>query len=447
MIKYYKILMIFLIVVFTSCALSAAEGLTSYIEKEDSSYKYSLEKVRLFNNRQVSITDIKMTSQNWQGADWEHSVEIIYPSNCVNTGTALLIALPGEPNDNNIALAAYFASNMGTPLVMLYNVPNQPSEGKSEEALVAYSITKAHEDVNSVPVLFPMVKSVVKTMDMVEEFTRENFENGIYQFIISGTAIRGWSTWLAAASDDQRIIGTIPVGFDLVSIEKQLEKQKDYYGNYSESLTDYANIKLDELIKTTNGKKIADVIDPFAYNERLTLPKLIINSTNDQFGTVDSASIYFNELKGDSNYLFYIPNAKHDFGYFSNKPFNQSFVTQITPTLNTIKNFVTKCVGSGNISNINWIWSESADSIKCEIKIDPTLVYEVLSYEAEAPTKDFRNIRWTGKKVTNYDSNGFVFETKKPAVGVKTIYCEVKIRAQSGNYSLFTTPYMFEVGK
>jgi len=447
MIKCYKILMIFLIVIFANSILFAEGELINYVEKEDSSYKYSLEKVRLFNNRQVSITDIKMTGQNWQGIDWEHSVEIIYPSNCITPEAALLVTLSGEPNDNNIALAAYFAYNMGTPVIMLYNIPNQPFEGKSEESLVAHSINKAHENLNSVPALFPMVKSIIKTMDMVEEFTRENFENGISQFIVSGASIRGWSAWLAAASGDQRIIGTIPVTFDLINIEKQLEKQKDYYGSYSESLADYADIKLDELIKTTNGKKIADMIDPFAYNERLTLPKLIINSTNDQFGVVDSVSVYFNELKGDSNYLFYVPNAKHDFGYFSNKPFNQSFVTQITPALNTIKNFIAKCVGNGNVPNVNGTWSESAESIKCEIKIDPTLVYEVLSYEAEAPTKDFRNIRWTGKRVTNYDSNGFVFETKKPVVGVKTVYCEVKIRAQNGNYSLFTTPYIFEASK
>jgi len=50
--------------------------------------------------------------------------------------------------------------------------------------------------------------------------------------------------------------------------------------------------------------------DPYSYRDRFTMPKLIINSTGDQYFLPDSSQFYFDALPGEK-YLRYVPNTKH----------------------------------------------------------------------------------------------------------------------------------------
>jgi len=51
--------------------------------------------------------------------------------------------------------------------------------------------------------------------------------------------------------------------------------------------------------------------DPYSYRDRLTMPKLIVNATGDQYFPLDSSQFYFDGLKGEKH-LRYVPNAKHN---------------------------------------------------------------------------------------------------------------------------------------
>lgn len=50
--------------------------------------------------------------------------------------------------------------------------------------------------------------------------------------------------------------------------------------------------------------------DPYEYRARLTMPKMIINATGDQFFVPDSSRFYFDALPGEKH-LRYVPNADH----------------------------------------------------------------------------------------------------------------------------------------
>ena len=52
------------------------------------------------------------------------------------------------------------------------------------------------------------------------------------------------------------------------------------------------------------------VVDPFHYRGRLTLPKYIVNGSGDQFFLPDSSQFYYDQLKGEK-LLRYVPNADH----------------------------------------------------------------------------------------------------------------------------------------
>jgi PhoPQ-activated pathogenicity-related protein len=50
--------------------------------------------------------------------------------------------------------------------------------------------------------------------------------------------------------------------------------------------------------------------DPYAYRNRIDVPKLIVNATGDQYFTPDSSQFYYNGLRGEK-YLRYVPNTDH----------------------------------------------------------------------------------------------------------------------------------------
>ena len=62
---------------------------------------------------------------------------------------------------------------------------------------------------------------------------------------------------------------------------------------------------------TTEAPKLWQMIDPWVYREKLTLPKMIINGANDPYWPLDALNSYWDDLKGEK-WVLYVPNAGHD---------------------------------------------------------------------------------------------------------------------------------------
>jgi len=104
------------------------------------------------------------------------------------------------------------------------------------------------------------------------------------------------------------VIGIAPMVIVMLNMGPQGPNQLDVWGRYSEQIDDYVNRGLMERAKTSPGSQLWKMVDPYSFRDRLTMPKLLINGTNDRYWTLNALDLYWNELK-EPKHLVELPNA------------------------------------------------------------------------------------------------------------------------------------------
>ncbi len=316
-------------------------ALDRYVFKPDPNFSYNL--VNTSKGEGYTAFVLELTSQQWRTADevdrpiWKHWLTIIQPDK-VNTSTGFLFInggsngskMPGAPDRSLVATA------VGTHAVVadLRMVPNEPlvfkAEGKSrtEDEIIAYTWEKYLKTGDETwPLRLPMTKAAVRALDTVTAFcgSAERGKVTVNQFVVAGGSKRGWTTWTTAAVDD-RVVGIIPMVIDVLNNEKTMEHHYQAYGFWAPAVRDYAN--LHSWSGTPQYTALMKIEDPYSYRERLRMPKLIMNSTGDQYFLPDSSQFYYDDLKGEK-YLRYIPNTKHDLRNSDSRDSMQAFFESV----------------------------------------------------------------------------------------------------------------------
>ena len=300
----------------------------------------------------TSAYTLKLTSQDWRDSsevapvDWTHWVTIYKPAidSLINTDKALLLINGGDtsdpqpPYDEQLRLLSV---GTGSVIVVLSAVPNQPLQfsdevtPRSEDEIIAYSWDKFLRGGDATwPVQLPMVKSVVRCMDAVQDFiyTVTSGAKPINQFVLTGGSKRGWTAWLAAAVDpDDRVAAIAPIVSDLLNMKRSFAHHWAAYGFWADALWPYEELEIFEWFDTPQASQLMEIVDPFEYRDRLDMPKFIINSAGDDFFVMDSIQFYIDELIGET-YLRHVPNTDHyltdafDDVYSSMLPFYDAFL-------------------------------------------------------------------------------------------------------------------------
>ncbi|HLJ12599.1 MAG TPA: PhoPQ-activated protein PqaA family protein [Planctomycetaceae bacterium] len=285
-------------------------ALANYVNRPEPKFRWELRERKSAGG--ATIFDLALVSQEWHSIVWEHQLQVYQPEGAHPAATMLLWNQGGTASDRSMAFGMDLARRIKTPVAFLYGIPNQPLlGGKKEDTLIAETFVRHLETKDDTwPLLFPMVKSLVKAMDALQEFSRKEWNQPLLSFVVSGASKRGWTTWLTAAADP-RVKGIVPMVIDTLNMREQGPYQVKSFGKYSDQINDYTERGLVPMPDTPEARRLWSMVDPWVYREKIAVPKLLINGNNDPYWTSDALNLYWDDLKGDK-WVLYVPNAGHN---------------------------------------------------------------------------------------------------------------------------------------
>jgi len=423
---------------FTSPLASAKEAalpqeLSTYVAKAEPDSGWTLVTKSEFG--ECEYWHLNLKSQVWQDIPWEHDLVIFKPKNVTPDGKMVLLNEGGSFKPDKAMYGAFLANKMKAPVAIVLGVPKQPLyDGKREDDLIAETFIRYLETEDaSWPLLFPMVKTVVKAMDAVGEFTGREWGVKTDKFLVTGASKRGWTTWLTAASDP-RVIAIAPMVIDMLNIPAQLPLQVNRFGKPSEQISPYTKRGLIPLGETPAAKHLWSIVDPYTYRSKYTMPKLILLGNNDPYWSPDALNLYWDETPGEK-YISYTPNAGHNL-----MEVDASGIRQPLPirALDNITAFVRAQFTGIALPKLGWKHGEAADGkLSLTVTADQP-AKEARLWIAKSATKDFRKARWESQPLETGDGKSITAMVAMPESGYIAYYADLNYQVDGGPMWLCT---------
>ena len=412
-------------------------AMKSYLQNGDQSFKWKLKDQTKIDG--VSLYQIVFTSQKWRGINWNHEITVMVPDD-VKYKDALLFITGGSVKNENPNLHKWdesltknisgIAKINHAIAAIVWQIPNQPLYSNlTEDALISYTLHSYLNDHDFTwPLLFPMTKSAIRAMDVVQQFSKKQTRHKIEHFVVSGASKRGWTTWLTGAND-KRVKAIGPMVIDILNMPVNVDYQKQTWGDYSIEIEDYVKLGIAQQLGTSGGNDLTKMIDPYSYRKTLTMPKMIFMGTNDPYWPTDAIKNYIDSIPGD-NHICYTPNAGHDLG-----DKKKAFAT--------LSAFLGTTITNGKYSICKYSISEPGGNIILKIKSTPEILIDAILWSADSKDQDFRDEKWVDQSLNAANKSDITVEIKKPASGFKAFYVDLKYKAPfGGDYTQSTRMFV-----
>ncbi|MEQ9210234.1 MAG: PhoPQ-activated protein PqaA family protein, partial [Pseudomonadales bacterium] len=276
------------------------------------------------------------------------------------------------------------------------------------------------------PLRLPMTKAAVRAMDTVTNVMASEQGGGIVvdEFVVAGGSKRGWTTWTTAIVD-HRVKAIAPIVIDLLNVQESFKHHYSVYGAYSPAIIDYVALGNTNWIGTPQFDALMDIVGPYEYRDRLTLPKYLLNSTGDEFFLPDSWQFYWDELVGEKH-LRYVPNSNHGMGG-----------TDLLASLDAWYHAIVH-----NISMPRYSWDVAEDGTITVFTLDqPT---EVLLWQAHNPeNRNFMQAvigrAYQPSLINEVESGVYQVKLDAPETGYTAYYVEMHFPSGVGEPFKFTS--------
>jgi PhoPQ-activated pathogenicity-related protein len=276
-----------------------------------------------------------------------------------------------------------------------------------------------------------MTKSLVRAMDALQAFARQEWNIDVTHFVVSGGSKRGWTTWLTAAVDP-RVKALAPCVIDTLNMALQLPHQLESWGKYSEMINDYTARKLVPLPNTPEARRLWAMVDPWMYRARIKQPTMIINGTNDPYWTQDALNLYWDDLK-QPKWVLYVPNAGHNLVQKHDKG-------TLFPDLNragdTLAAFARHEIHDLPMPKLQWQHEGQDANMTLKVHADPAPKAARL-WSARAETRDFRLSKWSERPL---EVNGKTIAATEatPEEGFLAFFAELEFGTGAQRFYLST---------
>lgn len=374
----------------TAAAPDAA--LEEYLAAADDSYGW--QERRSGTIAGTDYVEAILTSQTWRDIPWRHQLFVIKPETLQTGAPALLLidggrwkdeylqpAPEGEQLPGEARVLQVIANLIHAPVAVVRQVPHQPIfDGMVEDEAISYTFEQfVRSGDESWPLLLPMVKSAVRGMDAAQEIAAERWNVQIEQFLVTGASKRGWTTWLTAATDE-RVVGLAPMVIDVLNMGPQMRHQLATWGGFSEQIEDYTRRGIQQMMDTPVGRRLTQIVDPFAYREQLTQPKLILLGTNDRYWPLDALNLYWDDLLGEK-YILYVPNNGHGL----------KDLVRVSGTIAALHRHVS---GVSALPKLDWEVAAEEGGLILKLASDQA-PQQVVVWTSSSATRDFREAVWS----------------------------------------------------
>ena len=216
-------------------------------------------------------------------------------------------------------------------------MPNQPVyfasdpnyEKRREDEIIAYTWNMYLKNMTNpeLNAYFAMARAAVRSIDAMTEFMFQEYGVEMEMFFFTGESKRGWTTWLAGAMENGpkgkgRVKAIVPDVWDGINLQEVFQNQWQSFNGWSIAIEDYVINNITTQLGSPDTFELQNMIDPYFYRTRLTMPKLVVTGLRDEFQMTDDEQYWWDGMPsgptgtgfsdGNTKWLIKGPNLEHE---------------------------------------------------------------------------------------------------------------------------------------